>query len=600
MRINKHVAIVLTFLASTMLFVCSVEGTGEAPDSCHMRCVVKITADAEVMPLDFDVVASLLQSDGVAGEAARDVLAGKGDWSDEFIEIRPLSGLRPPRQEDMPAAPPDGQVAQASTSVGQPAVLLSFSINLPDDVKPVARELGTAMVENLRRELDGAFNAQVEWLRLGLSLARTEQDTARAALSDVVKETMPKDVAEIRLDPADEAVYKQLDTVVDLSSLKAEMPLEEAVEMIRRSVNPPLQMVVLWRDLSENAQIEPSTPIITDGLTNAKLSAGLRSLLNGMSNPQFDIQLDYVVEGGVLTIGTDHSLPQRTMEMRVHEVPALLRATGWMHDLTATIQETITPHSWFSLSERGEGTIVPYGNAKLIVWQTPEVQKRIAEFLRAAAEKFPIPRLVDAPRDVLETQMQSLLAHRNILEEELDKLQARQGVLAQEKDNAERREMENSLRQTVNELSAIVTDLQGIRRRMASGNQDSPEVQILDAAIDKARRCIDACWRGLPRTEGGLDGGLGDMALPPWGFALSEAQTLSRRLTAKQGGLEQVSRRITRIQDALIGQTRFDPEVYRLHLAAKRLEEADLRVHHMEKTIAALQPCTVTILGDSD
>jgi ribosomal protein L44E len=90
------------------------------------------------------------------------------------------------------------------------------------------------------------------------------------------------------------------------------------------------------------------------------------------------------------------------------------------------------------------------------------------------------------------------------------------------------------------------------------------------------------------------------MALPPWGFASSEEQTLSRRLTAKQGELKQVSRRIARIQDALTGQTRFDPEVHRLQLAGRRLEQADLRVQHLERQTAELQPCTVTIIGDAN
>ena len=80
MRTIKHVTICIVFLASAVLFARSVEGSegaGQALDSRHMRCVLKITADAAVMPLDFGVVESLLRSDAVAGRAARDVLDDK-------------------------------------------------------------------------------------------------------------------------------------------------------------------------------------------------------------------------------------------------------------------------------------------------------------------------------------------------------------------------------------------------------------------------------------------------------------------------------------------------------------------------------------------
>ncbi len=146
-------------------------------------------------------------------------------------------------------------------------------------------------------------------------------------------------------------------------------------------------------------------------------------------------------------------------------------------------------------------------------------------------------------------------------------------------------------------MLSLAIDLQGIRRRMPGSKQDTPEVQSLEAAIDIAKQCIDACERALPRPSGGLDAGVRDMAWPPWGLLSDEEQTLSMRLAAKQNELAQVSRRIARIQDALIGQTRFDPEVHRLHMAAKRLKEADLRVQQLERQIAELQPCNVTILG---
>jgi hypothetical protein len=600
MRINKCVTIVLTSLASTLLCVHLVEGAGRVPDLRHVRWILKVAADRAVLPPDFGVVASLLRSDGVAGAAMRDVLSAESGRSHGFIEIQPLYNPLTSGHDYVPVTSSDGQVAQGPTLVEGPAMLLSLEVNLPDDVKPVARELGTAIVDNFQHELEKAFSAHVEVLRDELKRARVEQDAARVALSNTTKEATPGGALEIRLDPADEAVHKQLDTLVDLSALQPERPFAEAIDLIRRSVEPPLQITVLWRELLDNAQIEPSTPINMDGLTNVKLGTGLRNLLDAMSNPQLDIQLDYVVAGGAITIGTDLSLPQGRMETQVHEVPTSLRAAGRMDGLEGLIQQTIEPDSWFDLSEKGKGTILPCGDTKLIVQQTPEVHRRIAELLRSMAARFPITMPVDAPREVLEQQTQFLLAYRKTLKQEIDKLQDRQGTLAREKNDAEKQAMENSLRMTSSGLFQIITDLEAVRSHISGGAQGSPDARALTRTIDWIKQCADMCSRSMPRTEGGYDDGSTDMAWPPWGFGSNESQTLSKRLAAKQGELEQVSRRIARIQDALIGQTRFDPEVHRLHVAAKRLEEASVRVHRMERQIAELQPCTVTILGDSD
>ena len=105
------------------------------------------------------------------------------------------------------------------------------------------------------------------------------------------------------------------------------MPLSEAIEIVRKSVEPPLNIVVLWRDLSENALIEPSTPISMDGLPNVKVGTALENLLNAMSNPQLDIQLDYIVNKGVITVGTQLLVACRRRWKRVSTTSAILSAS---------------------------------------------------------------------------------------------------------------------------------------------------------------------------------------------------------------------------------------------------------------------------------
>ncbi len=128
----------------------------------------------------------------------------------------------------------------------------------------------------------------------------------------------------IGLDPANMRVHQQLDTMVDLSSLTPEMPISEAIDVLRNSVSPPLPIVVLWRDLEENAQILPSTPISMDGVPDIKLGTGLENLLSALSNPLLNIIIDYVLNRGVVTVATIDGLPQQKMETRVYDISDLV------------------------------------------------------------------------------------------------------------------------------------------------------------------------------------------------------------------------------------------------------------------------------------
>lgn len=87
----------------------------------------------------------------------------------------------------------------------------------------------------------------------------------------------------IGYEAANIAVYEKLDEVVNLSQLTPETPLSEAIDKLRNSVTPPLTIVVLWRDLYDNASIEPTTPINMDPLTMAPLKTALELLLKSVS-----------------------------------------------------------------------------------------------------------------------------------------------------------------------------------------------------------------------------------------------------------------------------------------------------------------------------
>ncbi|MGA1980721.1 MAG: hypothetical protein ABSG99_09225 [Sedimentisphaerales bacterium] len=238
--------------------------------------------------------------------------------------------------------------------------------------------------------------------------------------------THPKDWREIIASPfrkpeppigrseADAAVDKQLDEIVDLSQLTPETPFGEAIEMLKNSVAPPLKIFVNWRDLSDNADIDQTTPIHMDPISAIPLRKAVGLLLEAVSGGFANI--NFVVKGGVITIATAGSLPSE-METLVYDITDLIgrpadfysqlggtvtaptqgeagteqlgeqeqmtreqlvtEAAARANSLVQLIERTIQPASWFEAG--GEGSITVYENKKLIINQTREVHNRIGE-----------------------------------------------------------------------------------------------------------------------------------------------------------------------------------------------------------------------------
>ena len=119
----------------------------------------------------------------------------------------------------------------------------------------------------------------------------------------------------------DAKLYKRLAQPVDLSAFTLDMPFDEAIEILRNSTKPALNIVVLWKDLRENALIEQSTPIYMEGISGIPLRKGLELLLMAVSGSP--AELGYVVEGGIIVIGTKDSLPVK-MVTRIYDISDLV------------------------------------------------------------------------------------------------------------------------------------------------------------------------------------------------------------------------------------------------------------------------------------
>jgi hypothetical protein len=107
---------------------------------------------------------------------------------------------------------------------------------------------------------------------------------------------------------------------IDASSLRAETPLIEALELISGSLDPRLPVVVFWSDLQNNAFIDRDTPIGVDGFGVMPAAQALDIVLYSVSGS--GMPLKFTIDGGVLKIGTLRSLSGKVT--RVYSITDLL------------------------------------------------------------------------------------------------------------------------------------------------------------------------------------------------------------------------------------------------------------------------------------
>ena len=106
------------------------------------------------------------------------------------------------------------------------------------------------------------------------------------------------------------------------ASFTPEMPLSEAIDILRNCTTPPLNIIVLWRDL-DSVGIYRDTAIGLDSLSGLRLSQCLDMLTLSLS-AGMDEKIGYTVHGGAITIATTKALPVSRQTTRVYDVSDLV------------------------------------------------------------------------------------------------------------------------------------------------------------------------------------------------------------------------------------------------------------------------------------
>jgi hypothetical protein len=107
------------------------------------------------------------------------------------------------------------------------------------------------------------------------------------------------------------------------ATFSTNMSFARAIEILRHSTYPPLNIVVLWRNVEEKAGVTRETPIGFDGVPGLRIRQYLELLLRSVSAGS-DAELGYALDGGVIVVATKDALPKQKMETRVYDISDLV------------------------------------------------------------------------------------------------------------------------------------------------------------------------------------------------------------------------------------------------------------------------------------
>ncbi|MGD9110204.1 MAG: hypothetical protein PVG93_04630 [Phycisphaerales bacterium] len=108
----------------------------------------------------------------------------------------------------------------------------------------------------------------------------------------------------------------RLKEAIDLE-FSSDCALSEAIDKLRNSFEPALDIVVIWRDL-ERVGIERNTPVGIGPISNIPLKTALKLLIESVSGGYTEIS--YTILDGVIVIATERTLARLGPETRIHDI----------------------------------------------------------------------------------------------------------------------------------------------------------------------------------------------------------------------------------------------------------------------------------------
>jgi hypothetical protein len=240
MEATNRIVIVLILLLLTAAPAKSAEkpAATRISNTRTASCVVKITSDPLVLPIDDATIDYLLHSTSVGGKVSREVLDISPEQASEIFKIEALTGStgrttpelsfrRRSTPTDMDEttmeeraqgdrAPTTSRITplKSPSAAEEQTILFKLQVNLSNNVKPLAEEFMNALVDNLRATLLKAFEDYKLRSNDRLQLAITEAARAEEDLRE--KQKILREISGSR-------ILDRTNILADISRLRQEV-----------------------------------------------------------------------------------------------------------------------------------------------------------------------------------------------------------------------------------------------------------------------------------------------------------------------------------------------------------------------------------------
>jgi hypothetical protein len=376
--------------------------------------------------------------------------------------------------------------AQQGEGMEQSATV-KLIVEMPGEAPPRADEFLAAVVVNLRESLRQAYESCRTDIEQMLVDARTQYQCVESRL-DSPTGAIPPATIEIR---------RQLDMYVDLSQLSSQTPLATAIEVLRKSVDPPLNIAVLWRDVQTNLSVEPTSPINVDGSPKIRLGTALDLLAKGLYNGS--ATAIWRIKGDTIVIGTAATLEPSQGAAGQSQIEAdAVNLAGQRSDLTRKVRALELDLAGLEARWRKIGSEIPdikkKVSARLSEDTAAHEMERLVEMYATKATRTPEGRLVSP--DSPEAQQNTIRA-RIELANRREELSKQAGGSQLDEFNRELTRIVIDQAEKRAQLEIVRTQLDEVQKQLAQALTFDPEV----ARLRVAREVLDVTGRRIVELQ---------------------------------------------------------------------------------------------------
>lgn len=353
--------------------------------------------------------------------------------------------------------------------------LYSMIVHITDEANSTREPIiayARTMAANFQSCLDRAYEDARDRLDRQLRHALEQQEAAKRTLERLNTLESPAK------NPSRDAVMEQLDTVIDLSELEPEVSASEAFDILRQSVDPPLSLVVLWKELLDMGDIEFVTPIDMEGIPEVRLGTALELLLKSLSGGFCDLHSRFEDDVIVVGIRRDASLDAQNL-LAVAKLESADRLLSRRRDLRLKKEdmEMTTAQARARVSAIGQAVAQINKQIDQALKADPMVAK-LEPMLKPLEEE--VHSLQDRPVEEYLSLFEKLVSIRTRLAEHQMDVIARSG-------GPELSQLNQELRQLTIDLAADQAQLDKLNENLARVEQELAAVTRLEGRVNEIR-----------------------------------------------------------------------------------------------------------------